>query len=143
MTAGAKHLGYEPGPAARHGTHLRRAGFVNVGERVIKWPIGNSGWKGKQQQKIADMNLQNVIAMLGPVTTNAVAKSPGLRTEAAEELRDRSKDELVNAGDDKRFYLEMQAPHSTYGVRLLIGSTMSGLCTLRRNHEIPELAKDR
>ena len=107
LSKGGEALGYnsklgEPGTKTQY---LRTAGFTNITERIVKWPVGDGGWEGDKEKQLGMWNLQNVLSLLSSLE-RVVAASPGLSKETVLNLREDARRELTEP-NEKRFYMKV------------------------------------
>lgn len=84
----------------RHAQQMRDAGFVDVRERVFKWPVGSGRASTKEEKEIGELQYRNVQDLIGGVTETAVRHGhlPGMTAQQARRLADEAKrDVAVNA----------------------------------------------
>ncbi|KAL6716689.1 hypothetical protein ACLMJK_006257 [Lecanora helva] len=56
----------------KHAQQMRDAGFVDVRERVFKWPVGVARASTHEEKAIGNLQYQNVQVLIGGVTNTAV-----------------------------------------------------------------------
>ena len=102
----------------RHAQQMRDAGFIDVRERVFKWPVGSARANTKEEKAIGDLLYQNLQVLIEGVTTIAIQHGHlgELNAQQAQAQADEAKRDVVENADKHGYYMHFatyigQAPH--------------------------------
>ena len=91
----------------KHARWMRDAGFVDVRERVFRWPVGGGRARSREEKTIGDLQYQNLPLLIGGVTETAIQHGDlhGLTAQEARALADEAKRDVVENADRHGFYM--------------------------------------
>ena len=103
----SKNNGIDLDDTYRHAQQMRDAGFVDVRERVFKWPIGGARANTQEEKAIGVLQYRNLQALIGGVTDTAVEHChlPEMTAQRARMLADEAKRDIVENSDRHGYYM--------------------------------------
>ena len=103
---------------SEHAQKLRDVGFMDVRERVWKWPVGTNGASTEKEKALGALMSQNLLVLIGGITATAVEHGalPGMSEQDALDLAEEAKRDVMENADRRGYYLLLatyvgQAPH--------------------------------
>lgn len=91
----------------KHAQQLRDVGFMDVRERVWRWPIGSSVASTEKEKALQQLSWQNLLVFITGVTATAIKHGdlPGLSKKEALDLAEEAKRDVVENADRRGFYM--------------------------------------
>ena len=91
----------------RHAQQMRDAGFIDVRERVFKWPVGSVRASTTEEKAIGDLLNQNLQVLIEGVTGTAVRHGflREMNAEQAQAQADKAKRDIVENADRHGYYM--------------------------------------
>ena len=86
---------------------MRDVGFVDVRERVFKWPLGSGRVSTADEKAIGDLHYQTNQTLVGGVTETAIQHGSlsGITAQQAYALAEEAKQDIVQNSDRHGFYM--------------------------------------
>ena len=91
---------------SKHARQMREAGFVDVRERVFKWPIGGGRAGTAEEKAIGELQLRNIPLLIAGVTATVIQHGGlrGMSAQQVEALADEAKRDVVENADRHGYY---------------------------------------
>ena len=91
----------------KHARRMRKAGFVDVRERVFEWPVGGGRAGTAEEKAIGELQCGNLPLLIGEVTATAIQRGDlrGINAQQAEALADAAKRDVVENADRHGYYM--------------------------------------
>jgi hypothetical protein len=78
-------MGHDPDPTPKFRQYMEEAGFINIHEQPIQWPVGP--WsKGNREKVMGSIMLENVRGLVRPSAVAMFTQFLGWTTEQVEEF---------------------------------------------------------
>ena len=91
----------------RHAQRMRDAGFVDVRERVFKWPVGGVRGCTREEKAIGELLYQDLPMLIEGVTATVIGHGGlrGMNAQQALTLADEAKHDVAENADRRGYYM--------------------------------------